>query len=312
MLEREPPDHTRLRRLVNRAFTSSAINAARPRIEALAHRLIDGFGDRVDLIAAYATPIPVITIAELLGTPVDAAEAMLAWSHAMVAMYQHNRSREIEDAAVRATSEFSQFMTDHIEAKRKRPGDDLLSRLIVAEEEGQRLSRDELVTTAILLMNAGHEATVHAIANAALALLRHGINTLPHLADSESATLAVDELLRFDPPLHLFTRYAYDDIEIGGCHIRKGEEVGLLLASANHDPAIFDDPATLDLARNKASHTSFGAGIHFCVGAPLARAEIEIALRTLFDRCPKLRLATEPRFADRYHFHGLERLDVSI
>lgn len=316
LLEREPPDHTRLRRLVNRAFTSRAVAELRPSIRYLANQLIDRFGENsvsgnVDLIAHYATPIPVLTIAALLGTPLDEADRMLAWSHAMVAMYQHNRSAEIEAKAVQATQEFSAFMAECVARKRREPQQDLLSELIAVEESGDRLSHDELITTAILLMNAGHEATVHAIGNGVHILLRDGVAARSWLQDPASIERAAEELMRFAPPLHMFTRFAMDDLEYGGVRLAKGDVVGVLLAAANRDPLVFAAPERLDLARRPATIMSFGAGIHFCVGAPLARLEMSIALEVLFTRLPKLQLAAAPRFADRYHFHGLEALWVN-
>lgn len=313
LLEREPPAHTRLRSLVNRAFVSRAIERLRPRIEALSDDLIDRFEGqgRVDLLAAYATPIPVIVIADLLGVPADMADQLLDWSHRMVAMYQFNRTRATEDDAVRATQDFVAFMRGYVEERRRRPADDLISTLIAAEEAGDRLSTDELITTCILLLNAGHEATVHAIGNGVKALLDHGIDPAAAFASPAATANTVEELLRFDAPLHLFTRYVLEDTEVADVPLKRGDRIGLLLGAANRDPARFADPHRLDVARPDVAHTSFGAGIHFCVGAPLARLELQIALPTLYRRLPRLRLAEPPVYADRYHFHGLERLDVT-
>lgn len=312
LLEREPPAHTRLRALVNRAFVSRHVERLRPRVAALAHELIDGFEGRgeIDLLPAFAEKIPVIVIAELLGVPVDMAPQLLDWSHKMVAMYQFNRSRETEDAAVRATAEFSAFMRAYAEARRGDPRDDLLTKLIEAEEAGERLSADELVTTAILLLNAGHEATVHGIGNGVKALLENGADPLPHLAGPDGGAGAADELLRFDSPLHVFTRYVLEDCEVSGVDLRKGQTVALLLGSANRDPARFAVPDSLDFQRGGSGHASFGAGIHFCVGAPLARIEMAEAIRVLFERLPSLELAAKPSYADRYHFHGLAALRI--
>ncbi len=310
LLEREPPAHTRLRRLASRAFTSRAIAALAPRIESLANALIDGFGPEPDLIADYATPIPMTVIAELLGAPLDASAQMLSWSHDMVAMYEARRDREAEDRAVAATLAFSAFMRDLIAARRAAPGDALIDALIAAEDAGDRLTEPELVATCILLLNAGHEATVHGIGNAAKLALE---GRLPAAAFADPrADAAVEEALRLDPPLHLFTRYALQDAEAAGRRFRKGETVGLLLAAANRDPVAFPDPAQADLSRpDAARHQAFGGGIHFCVGAPLARLEMKIALATLFRRLPALRLAAPPRYSDRYHFHGLAALRVT-
>ncbi len=306
LLEREPPVHTRLRRLVNRAFTSRAVGALRPRIAEIAGELLDRLRlDRApgDLIAGYAEPLAVRVIAELLGAPVEAGPRMRAWSNDMVAIYRHGRSREIEDRAVAATEAFSEFMAEVIDRRRAAPGEALIDALIAAEEEGERLTRDELIATCILLMNAGHEATVHALGNAVRAALETGARA------AVATPGGVDEALRFDPPLHLFTRYALEDVALEGAKLRKGDVIGLLLGSANRDPARFPEPDRFDPARaDAAGHLAFGAGIHFCVGAPLAQLEMEVALAVLFDRHPGLRPAEPPRVADLYHFRGLERL----
>ncbi len=313
LLEREPPVHTRLRTLVNRAFVSRAIERLRPRVNALAHELIDRMEMKgeAELIADFATPIPVIVIAELLGVPSSMADQLLDWSHRMVAMYQFNRTRAIEDDAVAATLAFSSFMRSYVEERRSRPADDLISSLIAAEEAGDKLSTDELITTCILLLNAGHEATVHAIGNGVKAMLETGIGARAAFAASEGRTALVEELIRFDAPLHLFTRYALEDVEVYGVPLKRSDKVGLLLGAANRDPARFSDPDVLKPDRRDGANVSFGAGIHFCVGAPLARLELEIALPVLFERLPELRLKTRPAYADRYHFHGLEALPVT-
>jgi cytochrome P450 len=283
LLELEPPVHTRLRSLVNRSFLSRQVERLRPAIASLANGLIDRFeeGGEAELLSAYATPIPVIVICDLLGVPAGMARQLLAWSHDMVAMYQARRDREIKDRAVRATVEFSDFMRDYVSRRRKEPGSDLLSELIRAEEQGSKLTEDELVTTAILLLNAGHEATVHALGNGIKCLLeqniRHGIGE-DH----------VEECLRYDAPLHLFTRYALEDVEYAGIRLKKGERVGLVLAAANRDPERFPDPDRFKPSRGPNPHVSFGAGIHFCIGAPLARLEMQVALPILFQRLPKL------------------------
>ena len=307
LLELEPPVHTRLRGLVSRAFLSRQVERLRPKIDTLSNQLIDGFEkkDEVDLLSTYATPIPIIVICELLGVPTDKADQLLSWSHDMVAMYMARRDRAVEDAAVAATVAFSAYMRKLVKERRKDLKDDLLSALIRAESEGQKLTENELITTAILILNAGHEATVHSIGNGLKTLLERGFH--------EPITEAlIEEILRFDPPLHLFTRYALEDIEYGGIKLKKGEEVGLMLGSANRDPARFSDPEHFNPVREPNPHVSFGAGIHFCVGAPLARLEMLIAFQTLFKRLPKPVLAAAPHYKDVYHFHGLEELRVSF
>ena len=316
LLEREPPVHTRLRKLVNRAFVSRQVERLRPRIEALAHQLIDEFeGNRkVDLLEEFATPIPVIIIAELLGVPVDMSDQLLDWSHKMVAMYQHNRDRTIEDEAVKATLEFSAFIEGYVEKRRKNPGDDLISTLIAAEDDGEHLSMDELVTTCMLLLNAGHEATVHALGNGVKSLLEYvdgeGVSVAELLGDAKSVAQVVEEMLRFDAPLHMFTRYALEDCEFAGVQFKKGDVAGLLLGAANRDPNHFESADRFMPGRPDGGLTTFGGGIHFCIGAPLARLELQVALTVLFERLPNLRLDGAPKYSNRYHFHGLEKLLV--
>ena len=307
LLELEPPVHTRLRSLITRSFLARQVERLRPAITSLSNGLIDRLeaSREADLLTAFATPIPVIVICDLLGVPSDMGQQLLAWSHAMVSMYQARRDRTIEDAAATATVEFSGFMRGYITKRRKDPREDLLSELIRAEEQGRKLSEDELVTTAILLLNAGHEATVHAIGNGIKTLLEQ--NILGGIGDEQ-----IEETLRHDAPLHLFTRYALEDLEYAGVRFRKGEEVGLMLGAANRDPARFAEPDRFDPSRDPNPHVSFGAGIHFCIGAPLARLEMQIALPLLFDRLPKLQLAETPQYRNAYHFHGLESLRVSF
>jgi cytochrome P450 len=307
LLELEPPVHTRLRGLVSRAFLSRQVERLRPKIESLSNSLIDGFEEQgeVDLLAAYATPIPVIVICELLGVPTDMAGQFLKWSHDMVSMYMARRDFAVEEAAVKATLEFSGYMRSLIAERRKSPQGDLLSELVRAENEGQKLSEDELVTTAILILNAGHEATVHTIGNGVKALLELGIK-------GPITESIIEEIMRYDAPLHLFTRYALEDIEYAGIKLKKGEEVGLMLGAANRDPARFENPDQFITSRESNPHVSFGAGIHFCIGAPLARLEMLIAFQTLFKRLPNLALAAKPHYKNVYHFHGLEELRVTF
>ena len=307
LLELEPPVHTRLRGLVNRAFLSRQVERLRPKIESLSNQLIDGFEEKgeVDLLPAFATPIPIIVICELLGVPTDKADQLLSWSHDMVAMYMARRDRAVEDAAVKATIAFSDYMRGLVTERRKDLKDDLLSGLIRAETEGQKLSENEFITTAILILNAGHEATVHSIGNGVKTLLERGVRE----PITESL---IEEILRYDAPLHLFTRYALEDLEFAGVKFKKGEEAGLMLGAANRDPARFTNPDEFIANRDPNPHLSFGAGIHFCIGAPLARLEMLIAFQILFARLPNLALAAKTHYKDAYHFHGLEELCVTF
>ncbi|MEZ5797469.1 MAG: cytochrome P450 [Paracoccaceae bacterium] len=313
MLELEPPRHTRLRSLVLRAFTSRRIAGLAPEIATLCDALIDGFPvGEFDLLQGFAQPLPVRIIARLLGVPEEMAPELLAWSNAMVGMYMAGRDRAREDRAVAATGAFVDFLRGYVETRRARPADDLITHLIAAEQDGDRLSTDELITTCILLLNAGHEATVHTIGNGVKAVLQHGAQGAFSSEGSEVAVeAAVEEILRHDPALHMFTRWAYEDVEVMGQGFRRGDRVGLLLAAANRDPGQWDAPGRFLPARPVRPLATFGAGLHFCIGAPLARLELQIALPRLFRRCPGLRLAEPPAYADVYHFHGLSRLMVA-
>jgi cytochrome P450 len=226
-------------------------------------------------------------------------------------MYMHGRTRETEDTANRAAREFSDFLRAYAAERRKNPRDDLLSLLLSGQEDGQKLNEDELVSSTILLLNAGHEATVHQTGNAVRTLLTQGGDPRRFFTTPELTAATVEECLRFDAPLHMFSRYAYEEIEISdGVKVKPGQQVGLLLGMANWDPNAFADPSAFNPDRKDQKNVSFGAGIHFCIGAPLARLELQVALKVLFDRLPRLRLLEEPRYRDTYHFHGLERFNV--
>jgi len=300
MLELEAPRHPVLRKQVLRAFTSRRVKALAPEIHQLAHDLIDSFSNEpFDLLTAYAQQIPVIVIARLLGVPDSDGAKLLDWSHNIVKMYQAKRSFEDEVAANTAAAEFANYITSHIATKRMAPQDDLISAMIAADA----LTSEEMVATSILLLNAGHEATVHTMGNTVLALTAHNKN--PDDA-------AIEEAMRFDPPLHLFTRWVYEDVTLGSVSFAKGQQIALLLAAANRDPSRWENPDQFDPSRPTQQHLAFGAGGHFCLGAPLARLELQIGLKVLFERRPNLRLTETAEFADIFHFHGLKRLMVSI
>jgi unspecific monooxygenase len=311
MLELEPPRHTSLRQLVLRAFTRNRISRLAPDISMIADDLMDAFPDGpFDLLDVYARPLPVIVIARLLGVPESMAPQLLTWSNDMVAMYQSRRTVEIEDRAAAAAGAFSDFMRGYVEKRRSTPGNDLISELIAAEQDGEKLSLDELISTCILLLNAGHEATVHSIGNAVRHLAGHA--RCIEAMQPERIEYAVEECLRFDPPLHMFTRHVYEPVDIMGTHFKPGDEVGCLLGSACRDDAIWPDGDRFDPFRDIVKNTAFGAGIHFCVGAPLARLELQIALPALFSRFPNLQIAEPTKVADLYHFRGLERLMLQV
>ena len=310
MLELEPPRHTRLRGLVLRAFTSRRIGELAPDITALSQDLARGLPEGpVDLIPAFAARLPVTVIARLLGVPDTMADQLLNWSHAMVGMYQARRTRAMEDAANRAALEFADFLRGYVREKRQRPADDLITHLIAAEQDGQKLSTDELITTCILLLNAGHEATVHSLGNGIKALLETEARRDCLSPDRVPGT--VEEILRFDPPLHMFTRWVYEPLRLFEQPLAAGSEIAVLLGSAGRDAALGPDLDRFDPSRAPVQHLAFGAGLLFCVGAPLARLEMQIALPALFAAHPNLGLVDAPQYADVYHFHGLDRLVVS-
>jgi len=312
MLQLEPPKHTRLRGLVLRAFTSRKVNSMAAEIETLCAQLMKNFSsNQVNILNEYANKIPVIVIARLLGVPEEMSDQLLRWSNDMVMMYQARRTVKHEERAIKASKEFSAFMRSYVEERRSKPKDDLITHLISAEENGEKLTTDELITTCILLLNAGHEATVHSLGNGIKVLLENKKISIDWQSEIKISQL-VEEILRFDPPLHIFTRYAYDQIDLGDYTLKKGDEVALVLGATGRDKTLWSSPECFDPNRIIKKNTSFGGGIHFCVGAALARLEMQIALPMLFRKYPKMELAEKPRYADVYHFHGLEKLLISL
>lgn len=310
MLELEGDRHKRLRGLVLRAFTSRRIKGLVPDLEEITDDLIDHFPQDADfdLLPLFCKMVPVRIICRLLGVPEAMSEQLLAWSNAMVAVYTPGRTIEIERAAATAATEFAAFMRGYIDERRSSPADDLITSLIAAEEEGEKLSTDELITTCILLLNAGHEATVHSLGIAVKTLLEH--NTPHEMIMDARIDGVIEEVIRFDPPLHLFQRWVYEDTTFLGQELKRGDKIGLLLGAAGRDDDAWDDPNVFDPTRPVKQNMAFGAGLHFCVGAPLARLELRVALPILFARCPNLRLLETPSYAQTWHFHGLERLMV--
>ena len=319
LLALEGRAHTRLRKFVTRAFMSRQVMRLEPGIRRLAHQRLDalvagaGADRRADLLAGYAVPIPVTVIARLLGVPDEEIDALRHWSTAMVKVYTLTQTRAEEDEAERAAGEFIDRIERLIAERRLAPRDDLVSHLLALRAKPDPLLDAEIVSTAILLLNAGHEATVHQLGNAVLTLLEPDRPSPAELFDTSERTAAsVQELTRFRAPLHLFIRYAQEPLTLpGGIDIGAGERVGLLLGAANRDPARFAEPDRFDPTRKDGGSLAFGAGAHYCLGVQLARLELGCALQVLFERMPQLRLSGTPRFADTFHFHGLERLDVS-
>jgi cytochrome P450 len=318
MLDREPPDHTRLRRLVSRAFTPRMVEQLRPRVAIIANRLVDELldagsdGSAVNLMKIVAEPLPVTVIAEMLGIPEPDRHLLRPWSAGIVGMYELNPSREAAEVAVRACEEFSAYLRGLVRERRAHPGDDLISALVHVLDEGDRLTEDELVGTCVLLLNAGHEATVNVTGNGWWALFRYPDELARLRADRALLATAIEELMRFDTPLQMFERWVLEEIVLHGVTIPRGAEVGLLFGSANHDPTVFADPDRLDLGRLENPHISFGAGIHFCLGAPLARIELQTSFGTLLRRAPRLALAAEPIWNPGYIVRGLNTLLVTV
>jgi cytochrome P450 len=314
MLDLEPPDHTRIRRLVSKAFTPRTVQRLEPYVRRLADelvsRLVEAGGG--DLLTDVAEPLPVAVIAQMLGIPEADRGLLRPWSADICGMYELNPSEETAARAVRASVEFSAYLRELIAERRKEPGEDLISGLIAAYDEGERLTEQELVSTCVLLLNAGHEATVNATVNGWWALFRHPAQLAALRADHSLVPTAVEELLRYDTPLQLFERWVLDDIEIDGTVIPRGAEIAMLFGSANHDPAVFADPSRLDLTRRDNPHISFSAGIHYCIGAPLARVELAASMTALLRRAPALRPAAEPERKPNFVIRGLKGLPVVV
>ncbi|WP_306326334.1 cytochrome P450 [Streptomyces venezuelae] len=308
LLDLEGADHSRIRRLVSKAFTPRTVEDLAPTVRRLAADLVGGLvaAGGGDLQAAVAEPLPVAVIAEMLGVPEgDEERARLRpWSAAICGMFELNPSEETARRAVEASVEFSGYLRELIARRRVEPGEDLVSSLIAVEE----LSEQEMVSTCVLLLNAGHEATVNTTVNGWWTLLREGVRP-----DPEKLSTAVEELLRYDTPLQMFERWVLDDIEIGGHTLPRGAEVALLLGSANRDPARFGPTAdTLDLTRADNPHVTFGAGVHYCLGAPLARLELTAVFAELLRQAPGLRLTAEPVRKPGYVIRGFEELLVEV
>lgn len=314
LLENEPPVHTRLRRLIASAFGRGHVERLRPRIGMLADLLADDVaeaGDPVDLIAAYAEPLPVQVIAELLGIPEVDWPLLRPWSNAIVKMYEYAVTPEQRADAERASADFVAYLRELVTLRRRAPTDDLVSSLIAeTDADGGRLSEDELVTTCTLLLNAGHEATVNVVGNGVTALLAHPDQLARLRADPALIPSAVEELIRFDSALQLFERTATVDTDIAGVTVRAGQKIAALLGAANRDPAVFDSPDVFDIGRVDNPHLGFGAGIHFCVGAPLARVELQTSLATLLRRFPSLALAETPQRRPEFVLRGVQSLPV--
>jgi cytochrome P450 len=316
MLTRDPPDHTRLRGLVAKAFTPRVAEAQRQDIERLVNGLIDrveGAG-KMDLMEDFAYPLPIAVICDMLGIPVESRETFKTWNLDIArGLDSIFLVPEVAQRAAAGREALSGYFRELIAERRKAPQNDLLSVLIAAEEAGDKLSEHELIATCNLLLLAGHETTVNLIGNGTLALLRHPAEMRRLRENPSLGASAIEELLRYDSPVQRTARMASEDVSINGQTIPKGEVVTLFMGAANRDPARFSDPDRLDIGRPDNRHLSFSHGIHFCLGAPLARAEGQIAIATLARRLPKLALATEsPEFRPSVTLRGLEALPVTF
>ncbi|MGY2873917.1 cytochrome P450 [Marmoricola sp. URHA0025 HA25] len=300
MMENEPPEHTRLRRPVAAAFSRGHVERLRPRVRELAAELLAEVDDDFDLIGQYAEPLPVLVIAELLGVPASYASSLRRWSQAIVRMYEPAPGPDVVDAAVTAAGDFAGLVRELVSERRADPRDDLISDLVSTE-----LSEDEVVAAVVLLLNAGHEASVNVFGNGLVAMLRRRLRPAEDLAPT------VEEMLRFDSALQLFERTATEPVEVGGVVVEPGQRIAVLLGSANRDPAVFEAPDEFRVDRAPNNHVAFGVGVHFCLGAPLARMELNESLATLVATYPSLALAGEPESRGTFVLRGHKSVPVS-
>jgi cytochrome P450 len=311
----EPPEHARIRKLVASAFTPRSVEAVREPAARFAHELLDPLVEQgqMDLLYDFAQPYSIGIICDWLGVPVENHRDLLDWSHAMVKMYELDTSEAQAVAANDAAAAFRDFTLELIAERRRAPRGDLVSGLVEARVDGEHLSDAEIVSTVIVLLNAGHEATVNTLGNGVRALMQHREQWDRLVDGSVGADVAVEELIRYDPPLQLFERWVLEDgVEIAGTPIPRGERISMLFGSANRDPRVFSSPDDFDLARaNAGEHIGFGGGIHVCIGAPLARIELAASLRALVERCPQLELAAEPVRNPAFVIWGCERVELT-
>ena len=315
MLFRDPPTHTRLRLLVHKAFTPRMIEQLRGRTQGIADALLDAVQDsgKMDIINDLAVPLPVTVIAEMLGVPTADQHLFRGWSRDLAHSLELTDSPEVYEAATQATIAFSAYLRDLANARRKQSQDDLMSALVAAEEEGDKLTESELISTCILLLVAGHETTTNLIGNGMLALLRHPDQMAKLKADPTLGKGAIEELLRYDSPVQMTSRSALEDVEYNGTHLPRGAQVSFMLGAANRDPEQFANPEMLDITREHNPHLSFSNGIHYCLGAPLARMEGQIAIMTLLKRMPDLELTDDnPPYRATYVLRGLSALPVTF
>ena len=318
ILDSEPPKHTRLRSLVAKAFNRQKIEGMRPSVERITQNLLEAIdkkvrsGESFDLIADYAEPLPVKIIADLLGFPESEEHLLRPWSQAIVKMYEVNPSLQYQNDAKKAGREFAEYVRGLAEQRKKTPGQDLISELATVEENGEKLNMQELVATCVLLLNAGHEASVNAFGNGMVAVLERPEQAqLLREKPRELTDTALEEFMRFDAPLHLFERTATADTQIGGVEIKQGQKIAALIGSANRDETVFNSAETMDVTRDPNPHIGFGAGIHFCLGAPLARLEMSVSLPALWEKYPGMQLSTKPVRRPTFVLRGYESVLIS-
>lgn len=318
ILDSEPPKHTRLRSLVAKAFNRNKIEGMRPAVERITHQLLDAIDEKVksgmtfDLIADYAEPLPVKIIADLLGFPESEEHLLRPWSQSIVKMYEVNPSEQYQVEAKKAAAEFAEYVRSLAEHRKKNPGQDLITDLAMVEENGEKLNSHELVATCVLLLNAGHEASVNAFGNGMVAVIERPDQADLLRKNSRAITqTALEEFMRFDAPLHLFERTATVDTEVGGVKIEQGQKIAALIGSANRDSEVFERADEMDLTRDPNPHIGFGAGIHFCLGAPLARLEMSVSLPALWEKYPNMQLAENPVRRPTFVLRGYERVSIS-
>ena len=318
LLDSEPPKHTRLRSLVGKAFSRSRIEGLRPEVDRIANLLLDEAENKLatsgmfDLIADYAEPLPVKVIAALLGFPDEDEHLLRPWSQSIVKMYEVNPSLEAQAEAQQAAHEFAEYVRELMNKRKAQPSSDLISELATVEEAGEKLNAQELIATCVLLLNAGHEASVNGFGNGMVATFeREDQLELLRKNPRAIADTAIEEFLRYDAPLHLFERTATADTEIGGVMVKTGQKIASLLGSANRDETVFERADELDLTREQNPHIGFGAGIHFCLGAPLSRIEMSASLPLLFERFPDLSLKETPKRRPTFVLRGYESILVA-
>lgn len=314
LLQLEPPEHTRIRSLLSREFTPKRVSGLQPRMTEIVDQLLDDADPlEFDLLSDLAQPFSLLVMCELIGAPFEDRHLLLEWSHRIVKMYELTTSNEEIQSAIEASAEFASWTRDLIATRRSRPTDDLISGLCAAETEDGRLSDEEIISTVVLLLNAGHEATVNTLGNGITALLEHPDEWRRLVSREVTPKTATEELFRYDSPLQLFERWVLSDkYEVADQIIPQGEKIAMLFGSANRDPRKWENPDTFDISRGDPTHVTFGWGLHHCIGAPLARLEVQTVLDRLTARFPTTELKARPIRHPTFVIHGYERVDIIL